>query len=218
MLKDSQIAKDLLVAEKLQEKLQNSLNVIKTKIDADDKDGLIEELFNYENLSEKMVNNARLLPIITGLPRAKNFVDDIIINQNNVSVCYTEEGWFYVNIPSLLTKKEKGDPSYIRATLNAGLQNYFKDNKKRKFREDCVIIFRHNYSKERTYREYRDHDNIELNAIVDMIALHVLVDDSPMKLKHFYCSCIDEIDHTEVFIVPFIDFQNWLNKYLKNGS
>lgn len=214
MLKDSQIAKDVLVAKKLQKKLQNSMDIIDTKIAEDDKDGLIEELFNYENLSEKLVNNARLLPIISGIPRAKDFVNDIIINENYVSVCYTVEGWFYVNIPSLLTKKEKGDPSYIRATLNAGIQKFFKNNKKKKFNENCVIIFKHNYAKERTYREYRDHDNIELNAIVDLIALHVLIDDSPMKLKHFYCSKIDETDHTEVFIVPYSDFPKWLQKNL----
>lgn len=218
MLKDSQIAKDVLITKKLLTQLNDSLDVINTKIEQDDKEGLIKELFNYENLSEKMVNNARLLPIISGIPKALDTVNDIIIEENNVNICYTQEGWFYVKIPSLLPKKEKGDPSYIRATLQAGMKKYFQTHKKIRFREDCVIIFKHNYSKERTYREYRDHDNIELNAIVDMIALYVLVDDSPMKLKHFYCSDICTSDSTEIFLIPSKDFKLWLSKYQMGGN
>lgn len=213
MLKDSQIAKDVLVAEKLLSQLENSLAIIQEKIEQDDKEGLIKELFNYENISEKAVNNARLLPIVSGLPKAKDIVGDIIIDENNVEISYTKEGWFYVKIPSLLPKKEKGDPSFIRATLNSGMKKFFKTHERKKYKEDMVIIFKHNYSKKRTYREYRDHDNIELNAIVDMIALHVLIDDSPMKLKHFYCSSISSTDSTEIFLVPKDDFSKWLNLY-----
>ena len=214
MLKDSQVAKDILIAEEIHNKLTKNLNKIKQKIEEDDKEGLISELFNYENNAEQLVNNARLLPIATGLPKAKNLVNDNIIRENNVVIKYTEEGWFYVNIPSLLPKKEKGSPSFIRATLDAGIKNYFKNNDKIKFDEKCVIIFRHNYSEKRDYREHRDHDNIELNAIVDIIALHVLIDDAPMKLNHFYCSVVAEEDRTEVFIIPQHDFLSWLEKYM----
>ena len=217
MLKDSQIAKDISVADKLLKQLENSLSIIHEKIEQDDKEGLVKELFNYENISEKAINNARLLPIVSGLPKAREMIDDIIVSENDVKISYTKEGWFYVKIPSLLPKKEKGDPSYIRATLNSGMKKFFKTHKRNKYEEDMVIIFKHNYSKERTYREYRDHDNIELNAIVDMIALHVLIDDSPMKLKHFYCSCIEDDDSTEIFLIPSTDFKIWLTNYRIGG-
>lgn len=212
MLKDSQIAKDVLIAEKLIEKAKTSLEKINTMIALDNKEGLLEELFNYENISEKIVNNARLLPIMSGR-NAKNIINDIIMKENNVNIKYTQEGWFYVKIPSLLPRKEKGDPSYIRTTLNVGMKDFFSKNEKYKFEEKIIMIFKHNYSKERTYREYRDHDNIELNAIVDMIALYVLIDDSPMKAKHFYCSDIEDNDSTEVFVIPQKDFKDWLTKY-----
>jgi len=213
MLKDSQVAKDISTAKKIISKLNKSLDILDNCLDNDNKEELIKELFNYENIAEQLVNNARLLPIATGLPQAKNIVTDSIISENNVQISYTKEGWFYVNIPSLLPKKEKGSPSYIRATLDAGIKNYFSKNEKIKFKEESIIIFKHNYSKERTYREYRDHDNIELNAVVDIIALHVLIDDCPMRLKHFYCSAISDTDRTEVFIVPEKDFINWLEQY-----
>jgi hypothetical protein len=43
-----------------------------------------------------------------------------------------------------------------------------------------------------------------------MIALYVLVDDSPMKLKHYYCSFMEESDSTEVYVIPTKDFKEWL--------
>lgn len=212
MLKDSQIAKDVLVAEKLINKAEDSLKKINTMIAQDNKEGLLEELFNYENLCEKIVNNGRLLPIMSGR-NAKDIINNTIIEENNLNIEYTQEGWFYVKIPSLLPKKEKGDPSYIRTTLNVGMKDFFSKNEKKKFESNVVMIFKHNYSKERTYREYRDHDNIELNSVVDMIALYVLIDDSPMKAKHFYCSAIEDTDSTEVFIIPQTDLKKWLTKY-----
>lgn len=212
MLKDSQIAKDVLIAEKLIKKAEDSLKKIDTMIAQDNKEGLLEELFNYENLCEKIVNNGRLLPIMSGR-NAKDIINNTIIEENNLNIEYTQEGWFYVKIPSLLPKKEKGDPSYIRTTLNVGMKDFFSKNEKKKFESNVVMIFKHNYSKERTYREYRDHDNIELNSVVDMIALYVLIDDSPMKAKHFYCSAIEDTDSTEVFIIPQTDFKKWLTKY-----
>lgn len=217
MLKDSQIAKDVSNAHKLLKQLSDSLDVIDSKINNNDKEGLIQELFNYEHIAEKTVNNARLMPIISGVPKAINIVNDIIVEENNLDISYTEEGWFYIKIPSLLTKKEKGNASFIRATINAGLKLFFENNPKIRFRDNMVIIFKHNYSKERTYRDYRDHDNIELNVVIDSIALYVLVDDSPMKLKHFYCSSVEDTDSTEIFLVPYKEFIPWLNKYNIGG-
>jgi len=218
MLRDSQFAKDLKVARRLLKQLDISLSKMEGLIIQENRDGIIEESFNYERFSERLCNNARLLPIATGKPNIRDDINNIIVSDNEVKVEYMDNGWFHVDIPSLLVKKEKGDPSWIRATLSAGMKKYFSENEKKTFKEDCIIIFRHCYSKERTYRDYRDHDNIELNAIVDMIALYVLVDDSPMRLKHFYCSAIEERDRTEVFIVPSKDFIKWLKKYNMGGD
>lgn len=213
MLSESQLAKDVKVANKLIADAQKSLSIINKYIDEDDKENAMKELYKYEIISEKIVNNARIIPIASGIPNIQETISNIIIEENNVEVSYTNEGWFRVKIPSLLPKKEKGNPSYIRATLNAALKKYFSTNERKKFKEKCVFIVKHNYSKERNEREYRDHDNIELNAVVDNIALYVLLDDSPMKCKHYYCSTVDITDSTEVFIIPDTDFIKWLNTY-----
>ena len=48
------------------------------------------------------------------------------------------------------------------------------------------MIFRHVYDRNRPEREYRDHDNIELNTVVDAIAMFFLVDDTPLECRHYY--------------------------------
>ena len=208
----SKFIKDLETAQNLLNRAQKSLDEINLYLKRNDVFCAITESYNYEMLSEKIVNNARLLPIASGLPKAKDIVVDNIIKENNVLVEYTEENWFHINFPALLPKKEQGNPSYIRTTVQSALKTFFTNNKKRPLQDNCVMIFQHNYNKERPEREFRDHDNIELNAIVDLVALYALIDDAPMKCKHFYCSRISDHDSTDVFLVPSEDFILWLKK------
>ena len=215
MLKDSQFAQDVKVAEKLLNDGIKSLNLIKKHIEHENKQLAVQEAIKYEVISEKIVNNARLIPIASGIPNIENQINENIISENNIEIKYLNENkWFYTKIPSLLPKKEKGNPSYIRATLQIALKKYFSENPKIRLDADSVIIFKHNYSKARSEREYRDHDNIELNSIVDLIALYVLIDDMPLKLRHYYCSYVSEEDSTEVFVVPNTDFISWLTTNL----
>ena len=69
-----------------------------------------------------------------------------------------------------------------------------------------VIAFRHVYNYERPERLYRDHDNIELNAVVNVVALYLLRSDGPQHLEHYYCAACGETDSTAVYLVPQNDF------------
>lgn len=213
MLSESQFAKDAKSARKYLKSAEKSLDKIDYFIEHNKKQDAITESFKYEEIAEKIVNNARLMPIATGVPEIDKQVEDIIIKENNVIVEFTEENWFHVSIPSLLPRKERGNPSYIRATLSSAMKKYFAGNMREKMEDNCIFIFQHNYSKQRSEREYRDHDNIELNSVVDMIALYVLIDDSPLRCKHYYCSAISETDNTQIYIVPEDDFIKWLSKF-----
>ncbi len=75
---------------------------------------------------------------------------------------------------------------------------------------DNVAVFRHVYNRKRPERQYRDHDNVELNKVLDVIALYVMVDDSPMRCRHYYCCTPGDCERTEVYIVPRRDFGRWL--------
>ena len=62
------------------------------------------------------------------------------------------------------------------------------------------------YNYQRPERLLRDHDNIELNAVVNVVAFYLLCSDSPQYLEHYYCAARGEADATEVYLVPQDDF------------
>jgi hypothetical protein len=112
-------------------------------------------------------------------------------------------------MPILLPRKEKSSRSYLRGLLYPALEKFSHGKEKIRYR-NCVLIFRHVYDRNRPEREYRDHDNIELNTVVDAIAMFFLVDDTPLECRHYYCSAAGDEERTEVYIVPRADFESWL--------
>lgn len=163
-----------------------------------------------EEVVEKSVLLARALPAYTGSPQAVRKVEEIIRRTVPVEIGFTPEGWFSVRLPFILPKKESGSTDYIRSYLYPALKEFFKGKQPVKY-TDCVIIFRHVYDRQRPERQYRDHDNFEINFVTDAIALYVLPDDNPMVCTHYYCSASSTIERTEVYIVPKKDFKQWLD-------
>jgi len=151
---------------------------------------------------------ARQLPAYTGNPQAQKMTDQIIANNIPVRIGFTPEGWFAVIIPALLPKKQKGSADYIRGFLYPAMGEFFRGKQPVRY-TDCVLIFRHIYQRDRPERRYRDHDNIEINMVADIIALYVLFDDSPLSCFHYYCSAPGDENKTEIFVVPKNEFAAW---------
>lgn len=158
---------------------------------------------------ERLALLARSLPAYTGHPRAAYDVEQILTDSIPVEIGYTEQGWFSISIPALLPRKERGSADYIRAILYPAMRSFFQ-GKVPVYYPDCVLIYRHVYDRERPEREYRDHDNIEINMVSDIIALYVMKDDSALRCAHYYCSAAGENDRTEVYVVHKSEFMEWL--------
>ena len=94
--------------------------------------------------SEQTALLTRKLPVYTGKPSAYKDVEDVVCSTVPVKISITKENWFYVNLPTLLPKKEMESRSYIRAYLYPALQKYFADHEPLRY-EDAVLIFRHVY-------------------------------------------------------------------------
>ena len=163
-----------------------------------------KKFIEAEKISENIVNQTRLLPTAVGLKNryTQNKITENIIKENKIQIEYLTKDIFYVKIPALLPKKNGGNPIFIRSTLQVALDRYFSKNEKIILDKPSTIIFKHNYNVARPEREFRDHDNIEVNVVVDLLALYILIDDSPFRLRHFYLSASADEDSTEVFIVP----------------
>lgn len=169
----------------------------------------LEHALRLEYNSERLTLLTRALPGYTGNPLAKAHVEKAIREAIPVEIGYTEEGWFCLRLPLLLPKKSQGSADYIRGCLYLAMQRFFQDKPPIHYPE-CVLIFRHVYNKDRPERERRDHDNIEVNIVSDIVALYTLPDDSPGVCNHYYCSAAAEYERTEVYVVPKADFQKWL--------
>jgi hypothetical protein len=109
----------------------------------------------------------------------------------------------------LLPKKDRGSPAYISDPLYPAMKRFWRGKPPVRYPYN-VTIFRHVYDRERPERENRDHDNCELNSVVDIVALYVMYDDSPMRCKHYYCSAPGDVERTEVYVVPQDEFIDWL--------
>lgn len=177
--------------------------------DAGDMNAAYEHAMRLEEISERTVLLTRVLPVHTGHPTAYQDVENISALCIPTEIGYTEENWFSVRIPALLPKKESGSTDYIRSFLYPAMGAFFKEKEPIRFR-DCVLIFRHVYDRKRPERSWRDHDNIELNAVSDVIAMYTMPDDNPKVCSHYYCSAAGPGDRTEVYVVPRSEFPVWL--------
>ena len=128
-----------------------------------------------------------------------------------VEIGYTEEGWFCIRMFALLPRKEHGNVNYIRQCLYYEMRKFF-EGKIRGFQKDCVLIYRHVYHNGFPERQMRDHDNIEINMVTDIVATYVLCDDGPSVCRHYYCSAKGQEDRCEVYVVPQTDFEKRLSE------
>lgn len=171
--------------------------------------GAYDEALKLEEVSEHLTLFARALPAYTGNPNADYDVKNLMKELIPVDIGFTEEGWFSVRIPMLLPKKAHGSADYVRSFLYPAMQTFFEGKSSVRYR-DCVLIYRHVYDINRPERKMRDHDNIEINMVSDIIALYVMPDDGPEVCSHYYCSAAGAKERTEVYVVPKNEFWNWL--------
>lgn len=162
-----------------------------------------------EAISEKLVLLTRRLPAYTGNPMAEAAVERCVAESIPVEIGFTAEGWFALRIPALLPKKASGSADYVRSFLYPAMRKFFQTQPPVRYR-DCVLIYRHVYSRDRPERRKRDHDNIEINMVSDIVALYVMPDDGPEICAHYYCSVSGSDDRTEVYVIPKKDFPLWL--------
>jgi len=191
------------------ERVNESGQAITYSVNSGDYNKAYEDAFQFAYDVERLTLMARQLPAYTGRPEARERMEIQIRRAMPITVGYTVTGWFGLRLPSLLPKKEKGSADYIRLSLYVALQDYFNQNERKRFRES-VIVFRHRYDRRRPERWIRDHDNIEVNAVIDTLALFVLEDDTANLCDHYYCSVSGDCNQTEAYIIPRHEFPGWV--------
>ena len=190
------------------EKLLKRLKAVHTDYEDKRMEDTMEKAVSAAKQAEEVALLTRALPAHTGHPKSKELTRDSIAEAIPIEIGFTDQGWFCLRMPILLPRKEKSSRNYIRGFLYPELEQ-FAAGRRIRYR-NCVLIFCHVYDRNRPEREYRDHDNIELNTVVDAIAMFFLVDDTPLECRHYYCSAAGSTERTEVYIVPRRGFEDWL--------
>lgn len=199
------------------ERLRNKEKTLRARVaameyylDEEDRESYFRQALLIEECAEQLTLAARTLPSYIGHPDAEAQVEAILKQEIPVEIGYTKEGWFLVRIPMLLPKKSKGSTDYIRSFLYPAMRDFFVEKPPVRYRE-AVLIYRHVYDRRRPERQMRDHDNIEINMVSDIVAMYVMPDDGPAVCAHYYCSAAAEQERTEVYVVPKGDFPTWLS-------
>lgn len=189
-------------------KMQDQSAAARWFYEAGNMENTYERALKLEEASERTVLLTRVLPAYTGRPAANMEVNNLIALCIPVEIGFTAEGWFSIRMPTLLPKKAAGSADYIRSFLYPAMREFF-DGKPPVRYKDCVLVFRHVYDRSRPERQMRDHDNIEVNMVSDIVAMYVLPDDNPSVCSHYYCSAAASEDRTEIYVVPKHDFPMW---------
>lgn len=96
---------------------------------------------------------------------------------------------------------------FIRYKYVPQFEHFFND-KKIRFDERVVILYKHYYQTERLVK---DDDNFDYKIITDLISEYVLVDDSPkycMKVYDYEVGAVK--NHTEITIFPCSEWLNFI--------
>lgn len=182
--------------------------------------GLLEEGYQMaldnEREAERLILEYRNIPICVGRPSALMDVETVMSEEIPLEIGYSQEGWFVLRMPELLPLKEKDKAGYkyIRGFLYPALDRHFRNEVPQKI-DKCVIVYRHIYNREFPEKEYRDHDNIEVNFVTDAIAMYVMVDDSAHRCELYHFTEAGDENKTEVYIVPQKDFDAFRHR-IKN--
>ncbi len=206
----NQIENSLVRIRSLLIKMTRQEQLIEDCLKSGSRASAFENALELERLSETYTLSTRELPQDFGIPKAVDAVEEIVTESFPCEIGYTKEGWFRLVMPMLLPKKSRtSSVDYIRGSLYPQMYDYFRKHRIERLR-DCVIIFRHVYDKNTPQYRKRDHDNIEVKQVTDIVAWFTMTDDGPDICRHYYCSASGSQNRTEVYVVPKLEFPFWM--------
>ncbi len=200
--------KDFIQAKRTLGQFYRAWNKLESCVEYNDEKGAYDCSLETERIAEKLIFQLRNLATYAGDKEVCEAIVKNIQETALVEVGYTKEGWFRLSIPALLPRKEKGNPEYVRSLIYPAMSDFFTGKQVKKFK-DCTLVYLHTYDVNRPKREWRDHDNVEINAVTDIVALFVMLDDSPHICEHYYASKSGTENRTEVFVLPKRDLEKF---------
>lgn len=170
---------------------------------------------NYETMSteaalraEKIACQLRsLLYASTGISKSEYLLKAGEVHDIEITC---EDGIVEVSLPRLLPKKKTKQSSlFLIDPLHAALEQYGSRHFLPRFRE-CVVCISHIYDHELPDWCLLDYDNLQQKQLLDVIALHVMVDDSGLLCDAYNTTELGDKDCTHIYIMEKNRFSCWL--------
>lgn len=210
MSNNNAFTKGLFLANDKLQILQERLALTMSLNDSEKTEAAYYKSLQVHESAEELALITRNLPVLTGRFEAKEDVKKTIKMTVPIEIGYTKEGWFSVRLFALLPRKEHGGVNYLRSSLYPAMKEFFYKKPPVRY-NDCVVIYRHVYAKDMPRRKKRDFDNIEINQLMDIVALYVMHDDGPEFCNVFHCAAEGNANRCEIYVVPKSDFIWWLD-------
>lgn len=121
------------------------------------------------------------------------------------------DGILSVRLPALLPKKTRAEGfKFLQPALHAALKQYAEQQSLPHFRE-CTVCIEHVYDRCLPIKAVRDYDNLELKAVIDVIATFCLTDDTGALCDSFQTTRFGYSSSTVITVMPKNCFSAWLN-------
>jgi len=174
----------------------------------EDFEGYRSSIQDAARMAERLTCGIRDIQVETCfLPKAEVFREAAQMQGITVE---SAEHWHRILLPGLLPKRKAGSCAFLTAPLTAALTEFTRVHPIQKLRQ-AVVCFRHLYRADLPERMVRDHDNIEVKQVLDVIADQFLVDDNGLLCTNLYTSALSDSEGTEVYIMPPESLGKWLD-------
>jgi hypothetical protein len=182
---------------------------------------LVEYPQNYSSLSQQAAIRSEfiahklraLMYMTTNISKAaylENVADSL-----GIRIIYGGDGIIEIILPCLIPHRKKGSTGFITDPLFAALARFIDkqplDLPFQRFKH-CVICITHVYDKELFGKgRERDHDNIEIKGVINVINTFLLTDDNGTLCDIYNTSALLNKDFTCITIMKKDMFQGWLS-------
>ena len=121
------------------------------------------------------------------------------------------DGILEIKLPCLLPKRrQRQSTEFLLDPFTSALSDYAAHHTMPQF-QHCVVCFSHIYAQELPERRIRDYDNLELKAVIDVIATFCLADDTGALCDSFQTTRFGYSSSTVITVMPKNCFSAWLS-------
>ena len=121
------------------------------------------------------------------------------------------DAYVLIRIPALLPKKKAPDGfKFLVSPLQAAFEEYSQCHPLPHF-TDCVVCVEHIYDQCLPITAARDYDNLEFKAVLDVIALYCMKDDTGALCDLYHTTRFSYTSCTMISVMPKACFPIWLD-------